>query len=109
VQAIYGLRGLFNLGLQAPSHFTEQSHGRRHRRGRLRQFHHGKARHGMAFGVVGSAFGEVRFLVILVTFGFADGQGDGQSQAPEEMVEIGGILAGGVETHMEVGLRMLFM
>jgi hypothetical protein len=39
--------------------------------------HDGKTRHGLALGIVGGAFGIVRFLVVLVAFGLADRQGHG--------------------------------
>ena len=69
----------------------------------------GEAGHGLALGVVGGAFGEVRLLIILVAFGLADGEGHGQVEAAEELFEIGGVLAGGVDADVEVGLRMLFV
>jgi len=63
----------------------------------------------LAFGVVGGAFGEVGLLVILVAFGLADGEGDGQGQAAEEVFEIGRILSGGVDADMEARLGMLLV
>ena len=75
----------------------------------LGQLDDGEACHGLAFGVVGGAFGEVRLLVVLVAFGLADGQGDGQGQAAQEVFEIGGVLAGGVDADVEVGLGMLLV
>ena len=109
VQAIDGLRGLFDLGLQASGDFAEQDHCGRDGRGGAGQFDDGEACHGLAFGVVGGAFGEVGLLVVLVAFGLADGQGDGQGEAAEEVFEIGGILPGGVDADVEVGLGMLLV
>ena len=82
-----------------------------HRRGRggVGLFDDGEAGHGLAFGVVGGAFGEVGLLIVLVAFGFADGEGHGQVEAAEELFEIGGILAGGVDADVEVGLGMLLV
>jgi hypothetical protein len=77
VQAVDGLGGLFDLGLQPSSHFAEDGHGLRSWRGGLGQLDDGEACHGLAFGIVGGAFGEVSFLVVFVAFGLADGQGDG--------------------------------
>src|ERR1700687_11334 len=54
----------------------------------------GEACHGLAFGIVAGAFGEVRLLIVLVAFGLADGQGDGQAEAAQELFEIGGVLGG---------------
>ena len=69
----------------------------------------GEAGHGLALGVVGGAFGEVGLLIILVALGLADGQGHGQVEAAEELFEIGGVLAGGVDADVEVGLGMLLV
>ena len=109
VQAIDGLRGLLDLGLQASGDFAEQGHGGRDRRGGGGQFDDGEARHGLAFGIVGGAFGEVSLLVILVAFGLANGQGDGQWEAAQEVFEIGRVLAGGVDADVEVCLGMLLV
>lgn len=46
-------------------------------------------------------------LVILVAFRLADGQGQGQRQASQEVFEVGGVLAGGVDADVEVGLGVL--
>ena len=70
-------------------------------------FDDGEAGHGLALGVVGGAFGEVGLLIILVALGFADGEGHGQVEAAEELLEIDGVLAGGVDADVEVGLGML--
>jgi hypothetical protein len=51
----------------------------------------------------------VSFLVVLVAFGLADGHGQGQVEAAEEVFEIGGVLPGGVDADVEVGLRMLLV
>jgi hypothetical protein len=48
-------------------------------------------------------------LVILVAFGLADGEGHGQVETTEELFEIGGVLAGGIDAHMKVSIRMLVM
>ena len=109
VQAIEGLGRLLDLGLQAAGDFAQQGQAGRHGRGGVGQFDDGEACHGLAFGVVGGAFGEVGLLVILVAFGLADGQGQGQGQAAEEVFEIGGILAGGVDADVEVRLGMLLV
>ena len=69
----------------------------------------GEAGHGLALGVVGGALGEVRLLIILVALGFADGEGHGQIEAAEELLEIDGVLASGIDADVEVGLRMLFL
>jgi hypothetical protein len=39
----------------------------------------------------------VGFLVVLVTFGLADGKGEGQREAAEEVFEVSGVLSGSVE------------
>ena len=67
----------------------------------------GEAGHGLALGVVGGALGEVRLLIILVALGLADGEGHGPVEAAEELLEVGGVLAGGVDADVEVDLRML--
>ncbi len=69
----------------------------------------GEARHGLAFRVVGGAFGEMGLLIILVPLRLADGQGHGQLKAAKEVFEIGGVLAGGVDANVEVRLRMLLV
>jgi hypothetical protein len=51
----------------------------------------------------------VGFLVVFVAFGLADGHRQGQVEAAEEMFEIGGVLPGGVDADVEVGLRMLLV
>ena len=51
----------------------------------------------------------MHFLVILVAFGLADRQGDGQGQAAQEMFEIGGVRAGRIDAHMEVRPGMLLV
>ena len=83
-----------------------------HRRGRGRRglglLDDGEAGHGLALGVVGGALGEVGLLVILVALGLADGDGHGQVEAAEELLEIGGVLAGGIDADVEVGIGMLF-
>ncbi len=45
--------------------------------------------------------------VILVAFGFADGDDQPQVEAAEKQLEIDGILAGGVDANIDLGLRML--
>ena len=81
---------------------------RRRRRG-VGLLDDGEAGHGLALGVVGGAFGEVGLLIVLVAFGLADGDGHGQVEAAEEVFEIGGVLAGGIDADVEVGLGMLLM
>jgi hypothetical protein len=51
----------------------------------------------------------VGFLVVLVAFGFADGEGQRQGQAAEEVLEVGGVLPGGIEADVEVRLRVLLV
>jgi hypothetical protein len=109
VQAIDRLRGLLDLGLQASGHFAQEGHGRRRGRCGGRLLNDGEARHGLALGVVGGAFGKVGLLIILVAFGLADGQGHGQVEAAQEVLEIDSILPGGVDTDVEVSLWMLAM
>ena len=72
-------------------------------------FDDGEAGHGLALGVVGGALGEVGLLIILVALGLADGDGHGQAEAAEELFEIDGVLASGIDADVEVGMRMLFM
>ena len=72
-------------------------------------FDDGKTGHGLAFGVVGGAFGEMGLLIVFVAFGLADGQGHGQAEAAEESLEVSGILAGGVDADVEMGLGVLAM
>jgi hypothetical protein len=66
----------------------------------------GKASHRLTLGVVRRAFGEVGLLAILLAFGFADRDGHGQVEAAEELLEIDGILSGGIDSDMEVGQGM---
>ena len=108
-RAIGRLGSLLDLSLQAAGNLAEQDHrgGRRRRGGRL--LDDGEACHGMAFGIVAGAFGEVRFLIVLVAFGLADRQGHGQAEAAQEVFEIGGVLAGGIDADMEMGLGMFLM
>ena len=54
-------------------------------------------------------FGEVGLLVVLVAFGFADRQGHGQGQATQELFQVAGVLAGGIDADVEVRLRMLLV
>jgi hypothetical protein len=68
----------------------------------------GEAGHGLALGVVGGALGEMRLLIILVALGLTDGQSHGQVEAAKELVEIGGVLAGGIDAHVKMSMRMLF-
>jgi hypothetical protein len=107
VQAIDSLRRLLDLGLQAAGHFAQQGQGGRSRCCGLGLLDDGEAGHGLAFGVVGGALGEVCLLVVLVAFGFADGQGHGQVEAAQEMFEVRCVLAGGIDADVEARLRML--
>jgi hypothetical protein len=93
VKSVDGLSRLFDACLQPAGDLAQQDHGRGWRRGCLRVLDDGKAGHRLALGVVGGAFGEVRLLVILVAFGFADGDGHGQVEAAEELFDIDGVLA----------------
>ena len=102
VQAIDGLRGLLDLGLQASGDFTEQDQVGGDGRGGAGEFDDREARHGLAFGVVGGAFGEVGLLVVLVAFGLAHRQGHGQGQGPKEVFQIGGVLASGQRFPLKV-------
>jgi hypothetical protein len=104
-----GLGGLLDLGLQATGHFAQEDHGRCRGQCGGGLLDDGEARHGLAFGVVGGAFGEVGLLIILVAFGLADGQSHGQVQAAEKGFEIGRILAGRVDPDVEARLGMLLM
>src|SRR5262245_15694470 len=52
------------------------------------------------------ALGEVRRPIVLVALGLADGEGDGAVEAAEELLEVGGVLAGSVDADVEVGPRM---
>ena len=52
--------------------------------------------------------GEVRLLIVLVALGFADGKGHGQVEAAEELLEIDGVLSGGIDADVEVSLGILF-
>ena len=73
----------------------------------LGSFDDSEAGHGLALGVVGGALGEVCLAIILVALGLADGKGHGQIEAAEELLEIGGVLASGVDADVEMGRRML--
>ena len=107
VQAVNGASGLPDLGLESASDLVQESHGGRRRGRGGGQLDNGEARHGLAFGVVGRAFGEVSLLIILVAFGFADRQGDGQFETAEKAFEIGGVLPRRVDANVKVGLGML--
>ena len=65
-------------------------------------FDDGEAGHGLALGVVGGALGEVGLLIVLVPLGLADGDGHRQVEAAEELLEVGGILAGGIDADVKV-------
>ena len=67
----------------------------------------GEAGHGLALGVVGGPLGEVRLPIVLVALGLADGDGHGDVEAAEELLEIGGVLSGGVDADVEVDLGVL--
>ena len=92
-----------------PATSRNKDHRLRRGRGGVGLFDDGEAGHGLALGVVGGAFGEVGLLIVLVAFGLADGNGHGQAEAAEELFEIGGVLAGGIDADVEMGLGMLFM
>ena len=109
VQSVDGLGRLFDLGLQAAGDLAQQDHGRGGSRRGVGLFDDGEAGHGLALGVVGGALGEMGLLVILVAFGLADGEGHGQVEAAEELFEIGGVLAGSIDAHVKVSVRMMFM
>ena len=108
VESVDGLGRLFDLGLQAAGDFAQQDHRRGRGGRRVGSLDDGEACHGLALGVVGGAFGEVRLLIILVALGLADGQGHGQVEAAEELFEVDGVLAGGIDADVEVSLGMLF-
>ena len=109
VQSVDGLGRLLDLGLQAAGDFAQQDHGRGRGWRGVGLLDDGEAGHGLALGVVGGAFGEVGLLIILVALGLADGQGHGQVEAAEELFEIDGVLAGGIDADVEVSLGMLLM
>jgi hypothetical protein len=48
----------------------------------------------------------VGLLVVLVTFGLADGQRQGQGQAAEEMFQVRGVLAGSVDLDVPWGVDL---
>ena len=48
-------------------------------------------------------------LVILIALGLADGDGHGQIEAAKEQFEVDGVLAGGIDAHVEMRSRLLFM
>jgi hypothetical protein len=50
----------------------------------------------------------VSLLIILVALGLADGQGHGQVEAAEELLEVDSVLASGIDAHVEVSLGMPF-
>ena len=106
VESVGGPGGLLDLALQAADDLAEQGHGRRRRRRGGGSLDEGEAGHGLALGVVGGALGEVRLPIILVALGLADGDGHGPVEAAEELLEIGGVLAGGVDADVEVDLGM---
>ncbi len=67
----------------------------------------GEACHRLALSVVALAFGEVGFLIIFVAFGFADGDCHGQVEAAEKLLEVSGVLSGGVDADMKLSRGML--
>ena len=92
-----------------PATSRSRAMGARRGRGGLGLLDDGEAGHGLALGVVGGALGEVGLLIVLVALGLADGDGHGQVEAAEEVLEVGGVLAGGVDADVEMGIGMLFM
>ena len=48
-------------------------------------------------------------LVVLVALGLADRDGHRQLEAAEKHFEIHGVLAGGIDAHVEMSIRVLFM
>jgi hypothetical protein len=109
VQAGDVARGLLDLGLQAGGHLAEQPQLRRDGRSGVGLLDDGEARHGLALGVVGGAFGEVGLLIVFVAFGLADGNSDGQGQAAEEVFDVDGVLAGSVDADDEVSAWVVAM
>jgi hypothetical protein len=107
VEPIDGLGLLLDLGLQAAGDFPQEEHGIGRGGRRVGLLDDGEASHGLALGVVGGALGEDRLVIVLVALGFADGHGHGQLEAAEELLEIDGVLSGGIDAHVEVSLGML--
>src|SRR6516162_6397350 len=83
---------------------AQHHHGRRKWQSGLRLLDHGKARHGLALGVVGGALGEMRLLIVLIAFWLSYGDGHRQWQATQEAFEIGSVLTGGINANVEVRL-----
>ena len=68
-----------------------------------------KLRHGDAFRFIGLAFGEVSLLIVEVAFGFADRKGHGERQTAQKAFQIVGILSGGIDADVKMGVRMLLV
>jgi transposase len=109
VQAIDGLGRLLGLGLQTAGDFAEQHQLVGHGWRGVGLLNDREACHGVAFRSVGGTLGEMGLLVILVAFGFADGNSHGPRQATHKAFEIAGVLAGSVDTDMEVCVGMLLV
>jgi hypothetical protein len=109
VQPVDGLSRLPDLGLQAASDLAQQDQRRRGRWRGVGLFDDGEAGHGLALGVVGGPLGEVGLLIVPIALGLADGDRHGPIEAAEELFEIDGVLAGGIDTDVEVGLGMSVM
>ena len=105
VESIDSLSRLLDLGLQPAADLAEQDRGGRGRGSGVGPFDDSEASHGLALGVVGGAFGEVGLPIILVAFGFADGEGHRQIEAAEELLEIDGILASGIDADVKMSLE----
>ena len=105
MESVDGLGRLLDLGLQAAGDLAQQDHRRRGGWRGVGLLDDGEAGHGLALGVVGGALGEVGLLIILVALGFADGEGHGQVEAAEELLEIDGVLAGGIDADVEVSIE----
>ena len=107
MESVGGPGGLLDLALQAAGDLAQQGHGSLGLGRGGGPLDQREAGHGPALGVVGGALGGVRLVVVLVALGLADGEGHGPVEVAEELLEVVGVLAGGVDTDMEVDQRML--
>src|SRR5271166_5866827 len=65
-------------------------------------FDEGEAGSTVAFDGIGLAFGKESFAIALVAGRLANGDGGGERQAAQEGLQVGGVLAGGIDADVEV-------
>ncbi len=97
-------RGLARLAFEAAGDLTQGLHGRRQFGSSRGMFVEREAGHGEAVNRIGLALGVDGLAVLAIAGRFADRDGRGIRQPAQERFEVGGVLAGGVDADVEVGL-----